>query len=226
MNLNSRRERGVHRLRERFKAESASAMLDAAEEVFAAHGLHGAAMSDIAARAGVAVGTLYNHFVDRERLLAALLERRRAELYHRLDEAQRQAARAPFRAQLEALLGALFVHFDAHRRFLLIQLQSELPKSDDKAREIYRRLDKVIRRGVKEGVLRADAAALYPGFLVGILRGLVLRELYGEATTRLADHTDLVVDFFLRGAGKRQGEPSGARRGASAEAVPRRMPFR
>jgi AcrR family transcriptional regulator len=52
------------RLRERLREEAARAILAAAEEVFATDGLQ-ARMERIAEQAGVAVGTLYNHFEDR-----------------------------------------------------------------------------------------------------------------------------------------------------------------
>lgn len=57
-------------------------LLEAAAEVFAAHGYASAKAADIASRAGVAVGTLYLHFRDKEGIaravaLAALQELRR-----------------------------------------------------------------------------------------------------------------------------------------------------
>ena len=48
-------------------------MLVAAEDVFAEAGLAKAHVEDIARRAGVAVGTLYNYYKDRDALLAAVL---------------------------------------------------------------------------------------------------------------------------------------------------------
>jgi len=59
------------RLRDRLREEANRAILTAAEEVFSEEGL-GARMEQIAARAGVAVGTLYNHFQDRGALVNAL----------------------------------------------------------------------------------------------------------------------------------------------------------
>src|SRR3954463_14790871 len=91
MNVNSVRERrsqkrpSKERLRERFRQETAEAVLQAAEEVFAEKGFHAASMSEIARRAGVAVGTLYNHFADRETLLKHLLDTRCQELLALVD---------------------------------------------------------------------------------------------------------------------------------------------
>ena len=50
-------------------------ILDAAEELFAAHGLAGTAVRDIATKTGLNPGSLYNHFAGKEALYEAVLER-------------------------------------------------------------------------------------------------------------------------------------------------------
>ncbi len=54
-------------------------ILQAAREEFGAHGLD-AEVSDIAARAGVGVGTLYRHFENRDGLLTALIQAIEADM--------------------------------------------------------------------------------------------------------------------------------------------------
>src|SRR5689334_25449079 len=107
MNSDSQFVRGPHRLRDRFRKETVRSVLAAAEEVFAAEGLHQASMAQIAERAGVAVGTLYNHFKDRDALLKALLEERHNDMYERVDRRRAEVAKEPFQKQLEAFLRAI-----------------------------------------------------------------------------------------------------------------------
>lgn len=65
-------------------------LLAAAEDLFTRRGYAGTAIGDVAARAGVGVGTLYHHFPDKRALLLALVDawgervaaRRRTELDH------------------------------------------------------------------------------------------------------------------------------------------------
>ncbi len=53
----------LHRLlKEKLREARAGLILDVAEEVLAEKGYHDASMEEIAARAGVAKGTLYQHF--------------------------------------------------------------------------------------------------------------------------------------------------------------------
>src|SRR5438552_14452213 len=126
MNGRSSKASMVQKLKERFRDETFGVIMAAAEEVFARPGLHGAHMAEIAARAGVAVGTVYNHFNDREALLGALLDARRKELVARLDRNLAAVAGQRFAEQLDALVRGLLEHFEAHRPFLSILNQGEL----------------------------------------------------------------------------------------------------
>lgn len=181
-------------------------MLGAAEHVFAERGIHAASMNEIAARAGVAVGTLYNHFKDRDSLLEGLLGLRRAELKERLETSQSSTAAEPFSRQLAALLYALFDHFEAHRPFLTIVMQNELAmklkKPNETLREILKHLERLVKKGIREQLLRISPGGLHPTLLFGLVRGLIMHELHFGGRGRLTDHVDELVDFFLHGAGR------------------------
>ena len=70
-----RNERTVGEPRRRSGAETAELILDAAEEVFAEKGYDGATLRDVAARVGIRIPSLYNHFDGKEALYEAVLER-------------------------------------------------------------------------------------------------------------------------------------------------------
>jgi TetR/AcrR family fatty acid metabolism transcriptional regulator len=59
-------------------------ILDAATRVFAEKGLHRATIKDVARAAGIADGTIYNYFANKDALLLGILER--------VNESQRRAA--------------------------------------------------------------------------------------------------------------------------------------
>ena len=50
-------------------------LLDAAAELFAERGLHGATLADVAARAGMTTGAIYGNFQSKEELFVAIFER-------------------------------------------------------------------------------------------------------------------------------------------------------
>src|SRR6185437_214212 len=93
------------RRREEARALFRNAILDAAEAVFAERGFHGARIQDIAERARIAVGTVYNHFAHKDEVLAALLEERgeamHAEFMSAADDPQ------PFPARLTVRVARL-----------------------------------------------------------------------------------------------------------------------
>src|SRR5213080_5596390 len=60
---------------ERRKARTEVAILDAAERHFLGRGFESARVDEIAADADVAVGSIYNHFGNKEGLYAALVDR-------------------------------------------------------------------------------------------------------------------------------------------------------
>lgn len=174
----------------------------ATEAAVAESGLPAATMQAIAARAGVSVGTVYNHFRDRDELLRALFTARREQLLAELTTTLKTHARAPFRAQLEAFVRAVFAHFDAHRAFLRVALDSDLARhgcvQGSPLQQIRLQTVKLVRAGVKEGVLREAWTELYPAVLAGVMRGTLVAHL--ERDRPLAEASDAVIDLFLHGA--------------------------
>ncbi len=211
MNRRSISELPHQTLRERNRSTTIETVLAAAEEVFADQGLHAAHMGEIAARAGVSVGTLYNHFKDREDLLAGLLEARRAELLSHLDEALKDAAGRPAIDRLRVAIETMLAHKSRHRKFMQILLQGEIGRYENTfpsachmpgatLREIYGRVEKVVRQGVRDGTLRADIEATAPMFLMGMVRSLAIRDALRKSQgDPVADAAEL-FDFFLKGA--------------------------
>lgn len=68
------RERGVHSRAGNAMARTRLAVLDGAARAVEKHGARKATMADIAALAGIAKGTLYNHFRAKEAVYAAAID--------------------------------------------------------------------------------------------------------------------------------------------------------
>jgi AcrR family transcriptional regulator len=209
MNPNSQTGSKVLPLRARLREETNKAILQAAEQVFGSQGLAGARMEDIAARAGVAVGTLYNHFHDRDALLSDLIASRRRDVAQRLDDELRRSEREDFARQLEGFVGAVLSHFEEHRPFLSILLEGEHARTSPLVArgarpnaallEVYKRVRQLIERGLAAHALQGDPDLL-PSFLMGLLRSVLARELYTPTHVPFAERAPQIVAFFLRGA--------------------------
>jgi AcrR family transcriptional regulator len=62
------------------RAETVGAILAVAEKLFGTHGFAATSIDDIAARAGVAKGAVYHHFVSKEEIFTRVLEGVQAKL--------------------------------------------------------------------------------------------------------------------------------------------------
>ena len=200
----------VPSLRARQREQTAAAILDAAEEMFADKGLGNAHMNDIALRAGVAVGTVYNHFEDRDAMLVALIETRKAELVARIDAFLERPSTNNFRDDLTGLVQEMGAFFEEHKRFHIILHRMEwglhqgaFPATAACApamkRELIVRVDKLMRRGIKLKALRADLADYYGYLLMGILRSIRLYHVDNNNSDGYMP-LDEVVRFFMEGA--------------------------
>jgi AcrR family transcriptional regulator len=195
------------RLRERLREATADAILRGAEAAFAAEGA-GARMESIAARAGIAVGTLYNHFEDREALWRAVCRASRQALLARLDAALCDGEGEPFPEALGRFVDALLAHWAEHRGFLAVMVQTEpaaprgeLGKDRSTAQEILARASRLLAAGERAGLLRPDPDGFHAAFLVGMMRQLLLLDVEGLADAAgAAAARDRVVAFFLQGA--------------------------
>lgn len=189
------------------KLATRAAILDAAEAVFAERGFHGAHMEEIAARAGVAVGTLYNYFEDRKHLLGALLDAAGAELDVEIEKALE--GRMPFEERLEAFLGTVLRHLDQHWKIFAILIEDELAygrggSGDSKhrpmMREVFHAAERLCARGVRQGALRKEEPGLYPALLVGSIHGMFRHQLFVQRGEPLERHVPSLARFFLEGA--------------------------
>jgi AcrR family transcriptional regulator len=142
----------------RLREVRAMLIMDAAEEVFIEKGYHDASMDEIAARAGVAKGTLYQHFPGKEDLVFALIERA-LELFAQAVE-QAAASDMTARAKLERILRYVYQDLRSVRALLHILSQSvELRFNMQKKKVwLHRRLEsskeqlrKIIEDGKAEG---------------------------------------------------------------------------
>lgn len=83
-------------------------LIEATARTIAERGWQGATTNHIAAKAGVSVGSLYQYFASREDLLSALMERERARILCRLEEAMPRLSEEAPRVAIRRLLEIAF----------------------------------------------------------------------------------------------------------------------
>jgi AcrR family transcriptional regulator len=168
-------------MRERFRTATRTALLEASEQVFAERGIDGARIEDIATRAGVAVGTIYNYFADSAEILQVLITDRRKDLIARLDLAiaESKRDRAPWPGQVEAFTRVTLECMRDHHRFYAVLLQWENRRAPSApgggvSAEFCSRAAELVRSGVQLGLVRQADASILPALLVTMCRAPLL----------------------------------------------------
>jgi AcrR family transcriptional regulator len=153
------------------------AILEAALTVFAEHGYEAARLDEVAARAGVAKGTLYLYFKDKQALFESLIRNAIDPILERLQEVS-----AVPDLPLSQVLAVLFSVFQkevlgTRRKLLLRLIIAEGPRFPAIAEFHYRNvvarvlplIRKVAGRAVERGELPNDALVRFPQLIAGPL---------------------------------------------------------
>jgi AcrR family transcriptional regulator len=186
-------------------ARNREKVLEAAEAAFAADGQK-AHLDDIAASAGVGVGTVCRHFPTKQDLLAAVCDR----LYRSLLTQARHALEADDPAEaFERFFVALpeFVH--RHRAFAE-QMAGELETAAEPVRdELMRAMTELVTRAQAAGAVRADIG---PGDVSMLFSGVAhATAVAGEYAPKLRERYVRIVLDGLRpdGVSTLPGRPLG-----------------
>lgn len=178
-----------------------AAILDAAEELIAAKGLHGAGLAQIAKTAGVAVGTLYNYFEDRDAMVRALFETRRAVLRPKVLAALAAGADLPFEPRLRTFMRRLFEVFEEHRRYIKVVFEAEHLKPTGSHVDLIAAIDEIVAAGLAEGVIAKASVEPLSITLAGALRTVLVRK--SQSGDSFVAAADRIVTLLVDGARKR-----------------------
>ena len=205
MNPDSSTRKRPQRLKDRLREAASEAILDAAQEVLLAQGFQ-APMEVIAMRAGVAVGTLYNHFADRKTLVDSLLSRHRESMLDDVKAAEVAARTLPVKEQLVTMLAAMQGGWS--RIFLIIRHSEQLPDVKKRAQlraSVNEVFGPVLERARREGVLAPDPHGLQVVALEGLMKSMFV--FCNDEPKRLspADAPRFVADTILHGFAPRRG---------------------
>jgi AcrR family transcriptional regulator len=182
---------------------------EAAERVFVRSGFQAAKMTEIAAAAGVAVGTLYNYFDSKDEIFAEIFVAHSRDLHAQLQPAL--AAAAPI-DRLRAVVRTCFEYMDRHGALFALFVERGGVGEHDLERlggqvceaeyaRFLRLLDAVIVAAVDAGELRRDVpAATLAAALSGAMNGVSYAWLKRRRRGRLRAAADDLLEVFLSGA--------------------------
>lgn len=186
---------------------------DATMRVIARKGMAAATMQEIAEEAGVAKGTIYLYFRDRDELVEKTFETAMEKLFLLIDEALDREV--PFEDKLRAVMTAQLGFFSQNREFFRLYVSLRMPegtpaqqrRQQRSCHPRYRqRVDKlaaVLSQAIERGELRDLDAGRLALFIIEGSTAVILDRLTEKSSPTETADVELLVGLILDGIRKR-----------------------
>jgi AcrR family transcriptional regulator len=182
-------------------------IVEAAEGVFATRGLQAASVEDIAARAEVAIATLYKLFGSKDAIFTKLVEHRQQEFL--LEVAPVLSSDAAPAVRLSRFIEVVFRYFESHRDAFRIyigttqgfpwQIRSSLGEhAFAKYQEFVEFVAGLLATGMRGGVWRRDDPTRLAVAIMGVLNGLLLQWQTQSVDTPADEHIRHATELVFR----------------------------
>jgi len=186
------------------KSEKYNKILNSAGAIFAEYGFHKATISQIATQAGVADGTLYLYFKNKDDILYQFISFKTNVVFKEMNAAVKKGRNAE--EKLRYLIRCHLTEFQNDRNMAII-FQSEvryLREIESQIKDISKMyldlLSDIIERGQIEGSMRQDLfIGLVKRFILGAVEGVISTWVSADGRYDLVSMADPLVDLYLTG---------------------------
>lgn len=182
-------------------------ILEAAIKVFADNGFFQSTVSQVAKEAGVADGTIYLYFKNKDDILIQFFKYKTKQVFERFEEAVKKGEGAE-----EKLRNLVRVHLEEfqNNKNMAVVYQTETHQINRLAEEQIKEMSKmyldliseIIEDGQEEGSMRKD---LYMGlvkrFIIGSVDEVINTWLHSNGKYDLVSMADPLVDLLIKGVG-------------------------
>ena len=186
---------------------------EATMRVIARKGMAAATMQEIADEAGVAKGTIYLYFRDRDELVEKTFDSAMQTLNERIDHAL--ALGVPFEEKIRAVMEAKFSFFAANREFFRLYLSLRMPEGPaarqrrqkqhcaPQYRDRAQKLAGVLRAAMERGEIRAIDPYKLALFIIEGSTAIILERLIGDVEGDEQSDAGFIAELILDGVRKR-----------------------
>jgi AcrR family transcriptional regulator len=186
---------------------------EATMRVIARKGMAAATMQEIAEEAGVAKGTIYLYFRDRDELVEKTFESAMCQLREQIDEVLDRDT--PFAEKIHAVMAAQLAFFANNREFFRLYLSLRMPDgtSDRQRRQKrtchpqYRdrvqKLAEVLQRSMDAGEIRKVDPYRMALFIIEGSTAIIIERLTEDASPPAEDEVEFITGLILEGVRKR-----------------------
>ncbi len=186
------------------KPEKYYKILGGAGAVFARHGFYRATISQIAAESGVADGTIYLYFKNKDDILYQFISYKTDLVFKRMHEAVELGGNAE--EKLRNLIRCHLSEFQNDRHMAVI-FQSEVrylrdiqSQIKDISKMYLDLLSEIIEQGQVEGSMRQDLfVGLVKRFILGAVEGVINTWVTADGRYELVSMADPLVDLYMTG---------------------------
>ncbi|MBU4317618.1 MAG: TetR family transcriptional regulator [Proteobacteria bacterium] len=184
-----------------------SRILQAAGQVFAQNGFSQSTIAMIAKNAGVADGTIYLYFKNKEELLTRFFENKMRLIFDRFLETVSGANSAE--EKLRNLIRMHFVEFQKDKDMAVlyqVETHSNVRLAEDQIREMSKMymdlISLIVEQGQEQGLIRKDLyLSLVKRMIIGSLDEVINTWIHSEGKYDLVSMADPLVDLILNGIG-------------------------
>jgi AcrR family transcriptional regulator len=186
---------------------------DATMRVISRKGMAAATMQEIADEAGVAKGTIYLYFRDRDELVEKTFESAMQALLARIDAALAQDV--PLEQKLRGIMTAKFSFFNSNREFFRLYLSLRMPEGtaarqrrqkqhcQPQYRDRTRKLSEVLAQAMERGEIRRTDADKLALFIIEGSTAIILETLTEGSEDDEQSNVDFITTLILDGIRKR-----------------------
>ena len=182
-------------------------ILEAAVSVFAKKGFHQSTISQIAREAGVADGTIYLYFKNKEDILVQFLNYKTKQVFSGFRESVNNADNS-----IDKLRNLVHRHLEEFQRDrnMAVVYQALAHQNHTLIQEYIREMSKmyldivgeIVERGQEEGAMRRDLyLGLVKRFILGAVESTINNWVRSRREYDLVSMTDPLIDLFIRGIG-------------------------
>jgi TetR/AcrR family fatty acid metabolism transcriptional regulator len=185
-------------------------ILEAAVKVFARQGFHQSTVAQIAKEAGVADGTIYLYFKNKDDILVQFFNYKTKQVF---DSFRTEVARADSSLdKLRYLIRRHLQEFQRNREMAVVyqvETHQNSRLAEPQIREMskmYRDLiSEIVEQGQQEGTIRRDLyVGLVKRFIIGAVDEVINTWLHSNGEYDLVSMADPLVELFIKGIGSLQ----------------------
>jgi TetR/AcrR family fatty acid metabolism transcriptional regulator len=182
-------------------------ILEAAIKVFAHQGFYQSTVAQVAREAGVADGTIYLYFKNKDDILVHFFNYRTKQVFDRFRAAVNQADNSL--DKLRNLIRCHLAEFQKDRNMAVVyqvetHQNSRLAESQIREMsQMYQDLvSEIVESGQQEGSIRRDLyVSLVKRFILGAVDEVINTWLHSDKNYDLVSMADPLVELFIRGIG-------------------------